>query len=359
MKIAVVSPDITNLGGISRCVVVLIDALNKKGIIPDYYGIYSNTDKVYELFNRKIEYNFKRIIWGKRMRLYSSWMKNLQLLFKEYDYVFDFTNTLPLNVNKGKYLSYILYPEFLTSRGKYNKGLWKVYYKPHQILAFFRKNKFKEPDVDIVCVSKKVSDLIFKLFEERYPVLYPPANLEDFKNKISKKSGIVSVGGLTHEKNQLEQFDIANNFPDLEFSICGSSKRNPSYHKELKKVSQNINNVKLCPDISFKELKEKLSHAEVFINSGREDPFCMAIIEGIAAGCIPLIHDSGGVVEIVPFKELRYTNLDDAVLKLKKILKLTEIKKKELRIKLNKHVEQFGEKQFVKTLFNYMNKQNI
>ena len=81
-RVAVISPNITNLGGISRCVIVLIEALNKKKIIPDYYGINSDKEEVYHFFNRKIEYNFKRIRWIKKMVLYSSWMKNFQLLFK-------------------------------------------------------------------------------------------------------------------------------------------------------------------------------------------------------------------------------------------------------------------------------------
>ena len=88
VSIAVVSQNIANLGGISRCVIVLIEHLNKKGIIPDYYGVYSDKDKVYNLFNRKIDYNFKRIFWPKKAILYSSWMKNLQLGFKDYDYIF-------------------------------------------------------------------------------------------------------------------------------------------------------------------------------------------------------------------------------------------------------------------------------
>jgi len=354
-KIAVISPDITNLGGISRCAVVLIEALNKKGIVPDYYGVNSDKKKIKELFNREIDYNFKRIFWPRKAILYSSWMKNLQTLLKDYDYVFDFTNTLPLNKNKGRYFSYILYPEFLTSRGKYSSGLWRVYYMPHQIMAFIQKKQFANPQIEMACVSKKVSDIIYGIFKKRYPVLYPPANIRDFQNRVKNKSGVISVGGLSHEKNQMEQIRIARKVSFMKFEICGNSRRNPKYYFELEKEARKVNNVAVCPNLPFPELKEKLAHAEVFLNSGREDPFCMALVEGIAAGCIPLIHDSGGVVEIVPFKELRYKTEEESVRKLRKIMALSKKEKEELRKKLSRHIEQFGEKHFVKYLVTMIN----
>lgn len=354
-KIAIVSPNISSLGGISRCVIVLIEHLNKKGIIPDYYGIHSDKEEIYRLFNRKIDYNFKRIFWPKKAILYSSWMKNLQLGFKDYDYIFDFTNTLPGNEHWGNYFSYILYPEFLISRGKYSKGIWRIYYLPHQILAYLKKDWFANAGISMACVSKKTSNLIYHYSGKRWPVLYPPANLADFRNKIKKKKGVISVGGLTHEKNQEEQIKIARHFPKLSFTICGNSKRNPSYFKSLKEKILNVKNVRLYPDLPFKELKEKVKHAEIFLNSGREDPFCMALVEGISAGCIPLIHDSGGVTEAVPFKELRYKTEKEATQKLKNIINLPERQKEQLRKKLKKHIEQFSEEHFIRNLFTIVN----
>lgn len=358
-KIAVISPNITNLGGISRCVIVLIEHLNKKGIVPDYYGIHSDKEEIQRLFNRKIDYNFKRIFWPRKAVLYSSWMKNLQLAFKEYDYVFDFTNTLPISLNKGNYFSYILYPEFLTSRGKYSRGFWRFYYLPHQIASKLNRGLFKTLNINMACVSKKTSDLIYIYSGKRLPVLYPPANLNDFRNNVKKKRGVISVGGLTHEKNQEEQIEIAKHFPELPFSICGNSKRNPPYFKGLKEKSSNIKNVRLCPDLPFKELKEKLKHSEVFLNSGREDPFCMALVEGMSAGCIPLIHDSGGVAEAVPFKELKYKTEKEAIKKLRKIINLPERKKEQLRKKIKEYIQQFSEEEFIRNLFKIINRQKV
>lgn len=351
-KIAVCSPDITNLGGVSRCVVVLINALNKRGIVPDYYGIRSDKEKVKELFNREIEYNFKKILWPNKAILYSSWMKNFQLVLKRYDFVFDFTNTLPFFNMGENYFSYILYPEFLTSRGKYNKGIWRFYYAPHQILAYFQKGKFQDESNNVACVSKKISDLLYERFGRTLPVLYPPANIEDFKNTIVKKKGVISVGGFSHEKNQLEQIRIAKRFPRIKFKICGNAKRNPSYSNLLVGDAKKHPHIEIWGNLPFKELKKKLVGAEVFLHTSRNEPFGMAVVEAISAGCIPLIHNSGGVVEIVPFKDLRYKSEREAVKKLRKILNLNKRQKRELRKKLNKHINKFREENFVKELFN-------
>lgn len=166
----------------------------------------------------------------------------------------------------------------------------------------------------------------------------------------------MSVGGLTHEKNQIEQVNIAKQFPKIQFNISGNSKRNPTYFQELKKEASKVNNVNLCPDLSFDKLKDKLIHSDVFLSSGTEDPFSMALIEGIAAGCIPLIKNSGGITEIVPFEELKYKDKEDAVKKLNAILSLSDKEKNILRKAMQSYVKQFGEEQFVNTLLGYMDK---
>ena len=43
-------------------------------------------------------------------------------------------------------------------------------------------------------------------------------------------------------------------------------------------------------------------------------------MEAIAAGCIPIVHDSGGQQEIVKFSELRYNNGEEAVQKIDQLL---------------------------------------
>jgi glycosyltransferase involved in cell wall biosynthesis len=288
-------------------------------------------------------------------------MKNFMLLGKEYDYIYDFSNTLPINENYGKYMFYCCYPEHkLGDRGKYSKGLWQLYSAPHRFIAWFRKKNFKNSSIDIMCVSQDTANVLEKEFGKKFAVLYPPANIEDMRNKEKGKRGVISLGGLTHEKNQLEQIEISKSFPYTIFQICGNSKRNATYYEGLKKVIGNpddtsVPNVALIPDPNFEDLKRRLQQSEIFLNSGRNDPFCMALIEGISAGCIPLIHDSGGITEIVQWKSLRYKDLDDAKKKLKWILLRTEKQKAEIRKKVQKDIRKFGEKQFISKLFKLAN----
>ena len=46
----------------------------------------------------------------------------------------------------------------------------------------------------------------------------------------------------------------------------------------------------------------------------------MTVVEGIAAGCIPLVYDDGGPREIVVTPELRFTSVQEAREKLDRAL---------------------------------------
>ena len=41
------------------------------------------------------------------------------------------------------------------------------------------------------------------------------------------------------------------------------------------------------------------------------EPFGLTAVQAVAAGALPLVHDSGGQRETVPDATLRYTSLDD------------------------------------------------
>ena len=332
MKIAVVTPTLKSYGGVAQCAKACIKALEDNGIKP-------------EIITFPI----------KRFALYNGFFKNIRMLFKQdYDYVFDFTNAL--TYNKQNYFNYVHFPEYIIEeRGKYNKGLWKLYYLPMRLLNPKSRKVIKNSDIDFACNSKFTARRIFETTGQKILVVYPPCDIDTFKNNKEKERSIITVGGFTGEKNQLLQVEIAKHFPDIKTNICGSATRNPKY---LKKVNEAIEDkrkhIELHPDIPFDMLKDKLSRSLIFLHTSAKEPFGISTVEAISSGCIPLVHNSGGQIEVVPFRELRFDNKEDAIRKLKKILSLSEYEKKELRKKLQKHIEQFGKKQFVDTLFKFM-----
>ena len=76
----------------------------------------------------------------------------------------------------------------------------------------------------------------------------------------------------------------------------------------------------------------------------REEPFGITTVQGIGAGCIPIVHNSGGQKEVVPFEELRYEN-EDAIPELVRALEKSD-RIEELRDTLQKHITAFDSASF-------------
>ena len=60
-------------------------------------------------------------------------------------------------------------------------------------------------------------------------------------------------------------------------------------------------------------MKAALRGAAFFLHTMRDEPFGMSTVEAIAAGCIPVVHDSGGQREVVPLDHLRFRTVEEAV----------------------------------------------
>ncbi len=327
MKIAVVTANLNSFGGTTQCAVSCIGALEDKGLVP--------TIHTFPL---------------KRFALYNGILKNIKMLFKQnYDYVFDFTNAL--SYNKRNYFNYIHFPEYIVEeRGKYNKVIWWFYYLPKRLLNPKSRKVMENSKIDFACNSKYTAKRIYETTGRKIQVIYPPCDIDKFKNNNKKIKQIISVGGFTGEKNQLMQVEIARSFPEINFEICGSAKRNPKYSSKLKSKSRVLGNVLLYPNIPFHILRDKLTRSLIFLHTSEREPFGISTVEAISAGCIPLVHNSGGQKEVVPFRELRFDNQNEAIKRIENILKMTPKELNSYRTKLKEHIKQFDVKIFKKEL---------
>ncbi len=304
-----------------------------------------NQEVVNKKHNKNLNYNFKRLKVPKGLALYSMFVKNFIMYFKDYDYCFDFTNSMPFN--KKNYFFYIHFPEFrLTERGKYDKGFWKIYYLPKKFLNIFAKNLMQRSKIDCAGNSKFTTKSIFESSKREVPVIYPPCNLNKVRLPIRKQKQIISVGGFTVEKNQEMQIELASKLPMIPFEICGSATRNPLYFHKIKSLSKNIKNIHLNPNEPFNSMKKKLADSLIFLHTSKNEPFGISTVEAIMAGCIPIVPNSGGQKEIVLFKELRFRGVEDAVEKISDVLTWKESKLQRYRKELQEHVKQFDEEIF-------------
>ena len=79
------------------------------------------------------------------------------------------------------------------------------------------------------------------------------------------------------------------------------------------------------------ELKTELFRkCSVYLNLAVNETFGITVVEALAAGCVPISHDSGAIPEYLP-QELRYSNFDEAAEKVAMYINFNNELRKELR----------------------------
>jgi glycosyltransferase involved in cell wall biosynthesis len=64
-------------------------------------------------------------------------------------------------------------------------------------------------------------------------------------------------------------------------------------------LSKGNNNIKILPNLRRNDVLALLSNSEVLFHPMPSEHFGIAIIEAMATGCLPVVHASGGPLEIV------------------------------------------------------------
>ncbi len=110
-------------------------------------------------------------------------------------------------------------------------------------------------------------------------------------------------------------------------------------------------NINLHCNLSSAEMEKLLGLSKVYFHTSKET-FGIAVVESIAAGCIPIVPDNSAHSETVPFEELRYNGKDDAVQKLQEAI---SGKYDYLRKDLKNHIQKFSSKSFQENMLDQIN----
>ncbi|MBM4240563.1 MAG: glycosyltransferase family 4 protein [Euryarchaeota archaeon] len=318
-KIAIIQNDISKKGGAEYTARVAIEALNEIGIVPDVYAFNSD--------NSGLKYNFCPLIGPKRfLGMYRGFLKNLQIykLKGKYDTILDFSGIIA-NIDSDQYIYYVHFPEYAIKEynKKYSSTIGSIYWLPRTILLDrLQKQKYlKNKNINLYCNSEFTKKILHDTTDKDIPVLYPPVEVEklinDKRNRksFSNRDGIVTLGRFSDEKKQLEQLEIARNFPKIHFYICGSVPRWASYYKSVMKYKNkhNLENVHLKVNIGTGELRNIMYATKFFMHNMRYEQFGISLIEGIACGNIPLAHKSGNADILINDNFLKFNNVEEAV----------------------------------------------
>jgi glycosyltransferase involved in cell wall biosynthesis len=126
------------------------------------------------------------------------------------------------------------------------------------------------------------------------------------------RSGIISLGRFARLKMQLEQIKLAEQLPGVDFHLIGFVTDQAYFERCRDYVRERrLTNVHLHPNLDQEQVIGLLNFTKYFLHTLVDEPFGITAVEAITAGCIPIVHNSGGQKETVPIAALRYASLDE------------------------------------------------
>lgn len=317
-------------GGVAQVLGEMIKILNEKNIIPDILTLKSDLsendfEKLYQL---KIKFKIKFI--GPNLKMPYEWhFLYFNLLSrkyaKNYDLFINSNNTSFLASKKIKTITYIHYPrkERVFSKcasihipEKENKSFFDFSQDPFYLakILYGFNNSFGNNET-LIANSNFTASKIQESYSKNkntISVIYPPVGNEKI-NQSEKKKQVVTLGRISYEKRQLEQIDIALKNPEIPFYILGFTNFDEYYKKCKEKIElNNAKHIHLLPNLSRDEINTILNESKVFLHNVRNEPFGIGIVQAAEAGCIPVVHGSGGAKEIVNDFNLEFTTIAEA-----------------------------------------------
>jgi glycosyltransferase involved in cell wall biosynthesis len=368
-QVAIVQPAII-FGGRLQVIIGMIQALNGLGIVPHVVTSRLAIDPTEVVNHYGIEiqaiWRVEPLRYQWPNELYTACFNiGLRRFSKQYDLIINTSNSLLFLPQRARMLTYMFYPRksrisapvadihrqdaprirFWTRRGLYRFGLRFLYRlsKPH-------------PNHDVIAMTEFTKEAMVhaypNLAHQEVPLVYPPVPLRQFKLPPGNRPPVVTtVGRFDPAKRQLDQIELAARLPILDFHIIGFV-HNHAYFElcQAQAAKQQLCNVRLYPNVGSDKLQTLLQSSRYFLHTTINEPFGITAVQAVAAGNVPLVHDSGGQRETIPNIDLRYRSLDDVVAKIERLESMDLQGRLSLITDLQEHIQRFDEGIFVQKM---------
>lgn len=175
---------------------------------------------------------------------------------------------------------------------------WKAYFAPYYAI---QRSLVRSERYGLVLTNSEFSREAIKKYVGRDAlVVHPPARLGDYLAlpDDEREDLVVSIGRFTPEKRYEDALRIATRVKGARFAIVGSTsgKIGPSYLAKLRRMAKELkaDNVEFYPNATYSTKLELLRRAKAYLHCMRNEHFGIAVVEGMASGCVPVVHRSGG-----------------------------------------------------------------
>ncbi len=303
LKVGIYSPYLDTVGGGERYMLTIAEVLSKENKVDIFLDSHLQTlelDPIKEKVSKLLGLNLSKVEYIKAPfgKGTSIW-ERLNFL-KKYDLFFYLTDGSIFYSSARTSILHIQSPINVS-----NSGIW---------------NKVKQSSWNLVIYNseftKKHCEKFWKIKGE---VLYPPVNTEIFK-PFKKKKQILTVGrfyGYLKDKKHELMIKSFKNIVDSKkvnnwsFHLAGGAgEGDETYLKELESLSKGYP-IYLHPNLEFKKLVGLYGESSIYWHAsgyGETDPtkmehFGITTVESMSSGCVPVVINAGGQIEIVDNEE--------------------------------------------------------
>jgi glycosyltransferase involved in cell wall biosynthesis len=240
----------------------------------------------------------------------------------DYDYLFSTQSSSPFEpvfLNKAKQnIAYVHFPEI---HQEYSRGTIK------RKLYLWLFKRWVEQGIDkldmVFCNSNYTKEAIHRYWKShgvKDPiVVYPPVNLDKFwsdKPIAQRRKRVTYVARFISAKRHEIMKRLATDLPAYEFvSIGGLIDAEKTY---FNKLQENLPpNYSLMTNLPGPQLLDVLHNSRIYVHLMEGEHFGIAPIQGLAAGCVTIVHNSGGMKEFIPdeFRWETYADLEAKIVK--------------------------------------------
>ena len=187
-----------------------------------------------------------------------------------------------------------------------------------------------------------------------YPLVAREISPEDRIFDGKRNNNVATVGRICHGKNLEIIPRIAKlTRSDITFTIVGLPESQEVMISLLRLIKElNVSDkVKILTNVKREKLNEILLDSKVYLHSAVNEHFGVSIVEAMALGCIPIVHDSGGPREFVS-QDFRYKSIDEAAEMVEKAIEDWSPTKAR---RVSKYTEKFGEDNFSEKFMDIFN----
>jgi glycosyltransferase involved in cell wall biosynthesis len=158
------------------------------------------------------------------------------------------------------------------------------------------------------------------------PVLYPPVKARARRNLPRDPHLILSLGRIVPGKRLEEAVEVLDGLrrAGLPARLAIVGRAEGAYAQRLLRRWRNRPGLLLYPNASDVQLERLLARASFGLHCYRQEHFGIAVAEMICAGILPMVHDDGGVAELVTEPLLRFDGVGCATAQLARLMSCHE-----------------------------------